>query len=74
MSGKKGVKLGNGHFEISPRNYSLRPVSCNGPERLGQWWIGSAMLKLVQKGLTQYHLKRGTQAIISWTYLKVTIS
>jgi hypothetical protein len=33
---KKGVKSGNGHFEISPRNYGLRPVPCNGPEGLGQ--------------------------------------
>jgi hypothetical protein len=32
----KGVKSENGHFEISQRNYSLRPVSCNGPEGLGQ--------------------------------------
>jgi hypothetical protein len=32
----KGVKSGNGHFEISPRNYSERPVSCDGPEVLGQ--------------------------------------
>jgi hypothetical protein len=32
------------------------------------------MLKLVQNGLTQYNLKRGKKAIISWTYLRMTIS